>query len=155
MADDRAEPFSAVDAERTLVIERVFKAQPDRVFRAWTDPATLARWWGPEGFTTPELSLDVRPGGAWRTVMRSPNGSDHPVSGHFREISPPHRLVLTWAWEENGQRGYETEIALTFSAVESGTHMRLVQRVFQTSERRDRHGDGWTQSFDKLARLFD
>jgi uncharacterized protein YndB with AHSA1/START domain len=151
---DRGEPAADSDGERTLVIERVFNATPDRVFRAWTDPAVLVKWWGPEGFTTPELSLDVRPGGTWRTVMRAPNGSTHPVSGVFREISPPSRLVLTWAWEEDGKRGHETEIELTFSAVESRTHMRLVQRVFQSREWRDRHRHGWAPSLDKLARLF-
>jgi len=151
---DRADTAIVDDPERTLVIERVFKASPERVFRAWTDPAVLVTWWGPDGFTTPEFTFDVRPGGAWRTVMRSPDGNPHPVSGIYREINPPRRLVITWAWEEDGKRGHETEIEVTFSAIENGTRMRLVQRLFQSPESRDRHRHGWTQSFDKLERLF-
>ena len=151
---DRAAAAVAGESERTLIIERVFRASPDRVFRAWTDPAILVKWWGPAGYTTPELSLDVRPGGAWRTAMCSPDGSAHPVSGVFREINPPNRLVITWAWEEDGKRGHETEIELTFSAVAEGTRMRLIQRVFQSREARENHRWGWTQSLDKLATLF-
>jgi uncharacterized protein YndB with AHSA1/START domain len=150
------EPAAARDGDndRTLVIERLFKASPDRVFRAWTDPAILATWWGPEGHTTPVLALDCRPGGTWRTVMRSPDGSPHRVSGVYREVSPPERLVISWAWEEeDGRRGHETEIEVTFSQVAGGTLMRLVQRLFASPESRDRHRFGWTQSFDKLARV--
>jgi uncharacterized protein YndB with AHSA1/START domain len=141
-------------SERTLVIERVFRASPERVFRAWTDPAVLATWWGPEGYTTPELTFDLRAGGAWRTVMRSPEGNAHPVSGVYREVDPPRRLVLTWAWDEDGERGHETEIEITFAPAGNGTLMRLVQRIFQSGPARDRHRHGWTQSFAKLERLF-
>src|SRR6266705_2898847 len=88
------------DPERTLVIERVFKASPERMFKAWTDPAVLVTWWGPVGFTTPECQVDLRAGGAWRTVMRAPDGRTHPVSGVYREILPPKRLVITWARSE-------------------------------------------------------
>jgi uncharacterized protein YndB with AHSA1/START domain len=151
---DQAEAAVDGETERTLIIERVFRASPDRVFRAWTDPAVLVNWWGPEGYTTPEFTFDVRPGGAWRTVMRSPDGNPHRVSGIFREISPPNRLVLTWAWEEEGKRGHETEIELTFSAVAEGTRMLLIQRVFQSLQARDNHRWGWTEGLNKLGRLF-
>jgi glutathione S-transferase len=151
---DRIDIAKEDAAERTLVIERVFPASPERVFRAWTDPAVLAAWWGPEGYTTPEFAFDLRAGGAWRTVMQSPEGNPHPVSGVYREVDPPRRLVLTWAWEEDGKRGHETEIEITFAPAEKGTRMRLVQRIFQSGAARNRHDQGWTQSFAKLARLF-
>jgi uncharacterized protein YndB with AHSA1/START domain len=155
MADPARSAASEDDPERTLVIERRFKASPERVFRAWTDPAILVTWWGPVGFTTPECHLDLRQGGAWRTVMRAPDGSRHPVSGVYREILPPKRLVITWAWEEaDGRRGPETEVAVTFAPTPEGTHMRLVQRLFPSPAARDRHEDGWTQSLGKLEHLF-
>jgi len=155
MADSAPMAAMADDPARTLVIERVFKASPERVFRAWTDPAILVTWWGPVGFTTPECGLDLRPGGAWRTVLRAPDGSPHPVSGVYREILPPQRLVITWAFEEaDGSRGPETEVAVTFAPIPDGTRMRLVQRLFQSPAARNRHEDGWTQSFGKLAGLF-
>lgn len=139
--------------ERTLVIERVFKAPPEQVFKAWTDPAILVKWWGPETFNTPDCHMDVRPGGSWRTAMVSPEGESHIVSGTYREIMPPQRLVMTWGWEHDGKRGYETEIIVTFEALEAGTRMRMVQRVFETEKDRDNHNMGWTSSFNDLERL--
>ena len=149
-----ATAVSAGKAERTLVIERVFKAPPDKVFAAWTDPAILVKWFGPEGFSVPEHSLDVREGGAWRTVMISPKGEPHTASGVYREIAPPRRLVMTWAWDqEDGKRGHETILELTFRPVAAGTELRLVQSLFQDKDRRDGHDQGWSSSFNKLDRL--
>lgn len=141
--------------ERTLVIERVFKGSPEKVFKAWTDPGILVQWWGPEGFTTPECAMDVRPGGKWRTVMLSPKGERNPVSGVYREVSPPGKLVISWAWEQaDGRPGHETEIVVTFEPAPGGTRMRLVQSVFESVEHRDNHKGGWSSSFNRLERLF-
>jgi uncharacterized protein YndB with AHSA1/START domain len=140
-------------ADRTLVIERVFKASPEKVFKAWTNPAILVKWWGPEGFDTPECKMDVRAGGEYRTTMVSPDGKSHTVSGIYREISPPNRLVMTWGWEEDGQRGHETIIEVTFEPASPGTKMRLVQSVFESENSRDMHNQGWTSSFNDLERI--
>jgi uncharacterized protein YndB with AHSA1/START domain len=140
-------------ADRTLVIERVFKATPEKVFKAWTDPAILVKWWGPEGFNTPECKMDVRAGGAWRTTMVEPGGKGHTCSGVYREISPAKRLVLTWGWEEEGKRGHETVVELTFEPTQGGTRMRLVQSVFDSTSSRDGHSQGWTSSFNDLERV--
>src|SRR5262245_27715251 len=129
MADQTPAVAATGDSERTLVIERTFRASPERVFKAFTDPAILVTWWGPVGFPTPECKLGLRAGGVWRTVMRAPDGSPHSVSGVSREIVPPKRLVLTWAWEEDdGRRGDETEVELTFVAAGNATHLRIVHR---------------------------
>jgi len=141
-------------ADRTLVIERVFRAPPEAVFAAWTDPAILVRWFGPEGFSVPEHALDVREGGAWRTVMLSPKGEPNIASGVYREIAPPRRLVMTWAWDQqDGRRGHETILELTFSCDPAGTRLRLVQSLFQDKDRRDGHDQGWSSCFNKLDRL--
>lgn len=158
MADDHAINASTATTEdrpanRTLIIERVFKASPERVFKAWTDPAILIKWWGPEGFETPDCEMDVRAGGAWRTTMVSPKGEGHTVSGVYREISPPTRLVMTWGWEQDGERGHETVIEVTFQPSGSGTKMRLVQSVFETQNSRDMHSQGWNSTFNDLERV--
>jgi glutathione S-transferase len=140
-------------ADRTLVIERVFKASPEKVFKAWTDPAILVNWWGPEGFKAPECKMDVRVGGAWRATMVAPDGQQHISSGVYREISPPKRLVLTWAWEEAGKRGHETVVEIDLESTKGGTKMRLVQSVFETMNSRDMHNQGWTSSFNDLERV--
>jgi uncharacterized protein YndB with AHSA1/START domain len=143
------------EADCTLVIERIFNAPPDEVFAAWTDPAILVRWWGPEGHSTPECDMDVRPGGAWRTKMSGPDG-DHIVSGVYREIAPPSRLVMTWGWQQkDGTRGHETVVAITLQPADGGTRMRLVQSLFLSKEQRDLHNWGWTSSLNDLERMFE
>src|SRR5438093_3612694 len=97
VARNSAAPKSA---ERELVITRVFDAPPHLVFKAWTEPERLVRWWGPQGFTTPSCTMDVRPGGAFSFCMRSPEGIDHWLQVVYREIVDPARPVCTWAWED-------------------------------------------------------
>jgi uncharacterized protein YndB with AHSA1/START domain len=94
--------------------------------------------------------MEVRAGGTWHTVMRSPEGKDHIVSGTYREIIPPERLVFTWAWEEAGARGHETLVTIELLEAPGGTRLELTHEVFETEERRDRHGHGWSGCFDCL-----
>jgi len=143
---------SASQSARKLVITRVFDAPRETVFRAWTEPARLVRWWGPKDFTIPEYKMDVRPGGAWRTVMRSPRGERHSVQGVFREIVAPERLVFTWAWEdEHGKPGHETVVAVEFRARGDKTELTLTHSVFENAKSRDAHKSGWSSSLDCLA----
>lgn len=138
-----------------LTLERLLPAAPDRVFDAWVNPATLVKWWGPEGFTTPEHDLNVTRDGHWRTVMVSPDGARHTVSGVYREIDRPQRLVFTWGWEdESGARGHDSEVELTFTAAGKGTHLQLVHRKIADAASRDSHRAGWTSSLNDLERVF-
>ena len=116
-------------------MERVIAATPERLFALWTEPEELIKWWGPEGFTTPQHDMDVRPGGRWRTTMRSPEGKHHTVSGIYRTIEPPRRIVFTWGWDDdNGMRGHETEVTVTFEPTPGGTRMVLTQQAFADAE---------------------
>ena len=143
-----------VTEDSVLRVERLIPAKPERVFELWTDPELLIQWWGPEGFTTPKHAIDVRPGGRWRTTMRSPEGNDYTVSGIYRAIEPPRRLVLTWGWDdENGVRGHETEITVTFEPAPGGTRMVLTQQAFEDQESRGKHEHGWSSSFVCLAQV--
>ena len=138
------------DDDLVLRISRSFAAPRERVFRAFTAPAQLVKWWGPKGFTVPACTLDVRTGGAWRTVMRSPEGEDHIVSGVYREIAPPERLVFTWGWEEDGARGHETVVTIELFEAPGGTRLELTHERFETEDSRDRHRHGWSSCFDCL-----
>lgn len=138
--------------ERTLVITRVFDAPRPLVFRAWTQPEHIVRWWGPKGFTLTACEMDFRPGGAFRFSMRSPEGTDYPHRGVYREIVEPERLVFTWAWEnENGDPGHETLVTLNFAEQEGKTRLTFRQAVFETVADRDSHEGGWTECLDCLA----
>lgn len=140
--------------DTVLRLERLIAASPERVFECWTDPDLLVRWFGPEGYEVPARALDVTPGGRWRTTMRSADGECLTASGIYRSIEPPRRLVFTWGWDdENGVRGPETEVTVTFEPAPGGTRMVLQQQTFETKESRDDHRTGWSSSFDRLVRL--
>ncbi|HEX6113226.1 MAG TPA: SRPBCC domain-containing protein [Geminicoccaceae bacterium] len=133
-----------------LRLSRSFAAPRERVFRAFTAPAQMVKWWGPKGWTVPACTLDARAGGAWRTVMRSPEGKDHIVSGVYRELLPPERLVFTWGWENDGARGHETVVTIELFETPGGTRLQLTQEPFESENARDRHGEGWSSSLDCL-----
>jgi len=138
----------------TLRMERIIAATPERLFALWTEPEELIKWWGPEGYTTPKHAMDVRPGGRWRTTMRSPDGKDHTVSGIYRALEPPRRLVFTWGWDDDaGMRGHETEVTVTFEPTTGGTRMVLTQQGFADADSRGRHEHGWGSSFVCLERV--
>jgi uncharacterized protein YndB with AHSA1/START domain len=138
------------DENRILRLSRIFRVPRERVFRAWIDPEQLVKWWGPEGFTAPACALDVRQGGTWRTTMRSPEGKDHIVSGVYREILPPQRLVFTWGWETDGPRGHETVVTIELFEAPGGTRLELTHEQFESETSRDQHQHGWSGCLDCL-----
>ncbi len=149
-AETGAGPQASGDV--TLGLTRHFKAPREIVFRAFTDPSELVRWWGPEGMDVPEIHLDVRPGGKWRTCMRSSEGSLHCVGGVYREIVPPKRLVMTWTWEQGDLEGRETLVTLEFADSNGGTELRLTHERLPSESSRDAHRGGWSSSLDCLER---
>ena len=143
-------------AERELVITRVFDAPRELVWKAWTEPERMARWWGPRGFTTPVCELDVRPGGAIRIVMHGPDGAEHPMTGVFREIVKPERLVFfSAALDEEGKPLFEGTNTVTFSEQGGKTTLTMVARVIKSTPKAARNLDGmeigWTQSLERLT----
>jgi uncharacterized protein YndB with AHSA1/START domain len=145
-----------VNDDQILRMERRIAASPERLFEHFTEPELLVKWWGPEGFDVPEHALDLRPGGRWRTTMRAPDGKRLVVSGVYRTIEKPRRLVFTWGWHEGEteKRGHETEVTVTFEAAPGGTKLVIVQQPFESKEQRDAHGSGWSSTFNCLEKLF-
>jgi uncharacterized protein YndB with AHSA1/START domain len=141
-------------SELELRIERLIAAPPEQVYAYWTDPGLVVKWFGPEGYDIPESAFDVRVGGAWTATMRRPDGTRATVSGTYRTLEPPRRVAFTWAWvDDKGSRGHETTVSVTCETAPGGTRMTLVQREFETQERRDQHNTGWSSSFKKLDRM--
>ncbi|MGO9607661.1 MAG: SRPBCC domain-containing protein [Candidatus Binataceae bacterium] len=140
-------------AERVLVITRVFDAPRSLVFKAWTQPDHLLRWWGPRGYTTSISEMDVRPGGAYRFRMRSGEGIDHYWYGVFREIVEPERIVWTCILEgpDGKSISAETLLTVTLEEHEGKTKLTLHQAVFGTVEVRAAHSNGWSDAMDRLA----
>lgn len=87
-------------SETTLRLTRTLKAPREKVFWAWTTSEALKSWYGPEGWTTPSAEVDLRVGGGYRIVMKGPQAEEIILSGTYREVQPPERLVYTWQWEK-------------------------------------------------------
>jgi uncharacterized protein YndB with AHSA1/START domain len=144
--------------QRELAIERVFDAPRERVFAAWTDPHHVREWWGPVNYPARYVEMDVRPGGAWRMCLRSTEGKQELWQGGvFREVVAPERLVFTFAWDEEGERGLETLVTVTF-ADEGGKTRYTARALHWTAEDRKTHEEmgfheGWGQCADQLAAL--
>jgi uncharacterized protein YndB with AHSA1/START domain len=137
-----------------LRLERVLPAAAPAVYEAFTDPAQLSRWWGPQGFTIPSLDFEPRAGATYRIEMQPPEGEPFHLAGEFREVDPPRRLAFTFRWEDPDPDDVENVADLTFEKDQPGsTRVTLVQGPFRTEDRRALHHDGWTDSFDKLEEL--
>jgi len=145
-------PNEAAPGARTLVMTRMFDAPRRLVFKCWTEPDHLARWWGCAGSTVTTFKGEFRAGGAFRVVMHLTDGSDHRVRGVFREIEAPERLVFTWAWEDaEGRLGHETLVTVSFAERGAKTQITLRHAVFESVPTCDLHRAGWAASFDRLA----
>jgi uncharacterized protein YndB with AHSA1/START domain len=149
---DARPSIEAASMDRELVITRTFEAPRHRVFQAWTEPSQVARWWGPQGFTTTHCDMDIRPGGAFRVCMRSPEGADYWKQGVYREIVEPERLVFTFAWEDaEGKPGHQTLVTVTFAEQGGKTKLTLHQAVFDTVDARNEHQRGWASCLERFA----
>ncbi|HEY4163021.1 MAG TPA: SRPBCC domain-containing protein [Dongiaceae bacterium] len=148
---------NSLDGDKTgsagvLEITRVFEAPRALVFKAWTDVAHLARWWGPKGFTVMSYKADARVGGKFRFGIRSPEGTEHWANGVYKDVTPHERLVFTTAWEgETGASKRETLVTITFTARGNKTEMHFHQAEFESATARDLHNEGWSETFDLLA----
>jgi uncharacterized protein YndB with AHSA1/START domain len=136
--------------EWVLELRCVLDAPRERVFRSLTEPAELARWWGPHGFTTPEIELDLTVGGGYRFAMQPPDGDPFHLAGEFLEIDRPSRLVYTFRWEEPDPDDRETVVMLSLGTVSDATEVSLWQGKFATEARLVLHHRGWTESLEKL-----
>jgi uncharacterized protein YndB with AHSA1/START domain len=113
----KVDPEDVTSGRGRLVLEqqRVFEAPIARVFAALTDPSELAKWWGPVGFTTPGVRIDLRVGGSYRFTMQPPEGEAFHLSGEFLEVQAPSRLRFTFRWDEPVPDDRETVVELSLS----------------------------------------
>lgn len=142
---------SAKPLTHELRITRLFDAPREMVFEVWTKPEHQVHWMGPTDFTVPSCEIDFRVGGSYRTSIVSPEGVVYWMRGAYREIRAPERLVFSFAWEEEGERGTENLITLEFFDEAGKTRLEFLQAPFLSIAERDGHEGGWKQSFERLA----
>jgi uncharacterized protein YndB with AHSA1/START domain len=133
-------------------ITRVFDAPRELVWKAWTEPDQLAQWWGPPGWSTPldSITMDVRPGGAFRLTGVSEDGTEMPQDGVYREVVEPERLVFEESAENNWHDGAVSVV--TFTDLGDGrTEMMSHMTIHTTAEMRERAEAGVSGSIDRLA----
>jgi uncharacterized protein YndB with AHSA1/START domain len=136
----------------TVRIERTFTASAEDVFDAWTSPEVMRRWFHvAHDWETPEAEVDLRVGGKVRIVMRQPDGREAEASGEYTLIDRPHRLAMTWTFQDDPSN--EQLMELSFSESEGGTTVVLTNSGISTDGRRDAQDWGWNGCLDQLERL--
>src|SRR5260221_13957275 len=138
---ENTKPVPSAKSDLALVITRSFDAPRDRVFDAWLDPAQIAKWIGPRSVRAETLESNPKLGGLYRIHMRGTDGSDGPiVSGVYREIVRPERLVFSWAWETAHSQGKAvdgTGAPPFFSERGGKTKMTMRYQTFAAKAARD------------------
>jgi uncharacterized protein YndB with AHSA1/START domain len=147
---------SSQPSEWDLVLTRVLDAPREVVWQVWTDPAHLAQWWGPKGFTNSRCEWNAKPKGSIRIDMRGPDGVVYPMSGVFEEIVEPERLVfISTALDENGKSMFDNLNIVSFADRGEKTELTLQVRVLTMTARAPQHlkgmSIGWSQSLDRLG----
>lgn len=137
----------------SLRIARRYPVAPEKVWRAWTDPRALRRWWGPGPHDRVSLAeLDVRVGGRFRIVFGGPQGTEHECAGIYREVVPNRKLVFTWSWP-NSTPERVSVVTLVFKAAGEGTELDFRHEQFFDQAARDGHQRGWSEAFVKLEQF--
>jgi uncharacterized protein YndB with AHSA1/START domain len=143
------------EQKTTLEITRLIKAPRERVYAAWTDPAQLKRWFGPEKVQTRELIADARVGGEFRWDITDPDGDEMTVRGEFLELQANRKVVFTWQWQDDENwEAYISVVTVELSDRDGGTELRLTHEKLPSEQSRDGHTSGWNSALDKLERLF-
>lgn len=136
-----------------LRLSRTIRADPETLFRAWTDPEALSHWWRmeEEGWAFAAASIDLRVGGRYRLGMTGPDGRTYTAVGEYLEIEPPTRLVFTWDWERPTDRVGETLVTVEFKPAGTGmTELVLTHERFADPASVAGHERGWAQLFTLL-----
>lgn len=158
-----------------IIIERIFDAPRDRVWRAWTDPEEIKKWWGPEGFSAPSIEIDFKVGGKYIYAMQGPKGSQWDrvmyTAGVFKEIVPKEKIVSTdYFSDEQGNKispsqegqaaDFPTEMTATILFEDLGENRTKLTIIYPKAENEAQYeamlksgmNEGWSSSLNKLAK---
>ena len=137
----------------TLRVSRVVAAPREAVFRSFTDPASLVRWFGPPGGSCTVAEMDPQPGGMYRVAMHTAEGHITYLVGTYQEVRAPERLVFTWLWEGMGIE--ETLVTIELSeSDDDGTHIAITHERFPSEESVRFHEWGWEGTLGRMVEMF-
>ena len=144
---------AGVKIQPSLALSRHYPVAPEKVWRAWTDPQAIAKWWGPGGQDPVALAeLDLRVGGRFRIVFGGRQGRDHECAGVYKEVVPNRRLVFSWCWP-NTTPERVSQVTVLFKQVAGGTGLEFRHEQLFDEAARDGHQRGWSDSLVKLERF--
>ena len=141
-----------------ITFTRLVKAPRELVFKAWTDPKMLAKWWGPNGFSNPVCEFEPAPGGRIYICMKAPDGTEYPMDGEVLAVTPPERLeFISAALDENNNRLFRTHNILTLTEESGETRLTLEVKVNNVTPGAEMYlkgmNEGWSQSLERLLNL--
>lgn len=140
-----------------LKVSRHIKASRERVFAAWTTPADIMKWLGGPGCNVTSAKMDLRVGGHYTfLVNKSCDGNEScgGMTGQYREINPPSRLVFTWSpIKAANEEGFDTQVTVDLTEEKGGTLVTITHEGFPNTEVCELHNIGWTASLEKLEKL--
>ena len=133
----------------------MIKAPRDRVYAAWTDPAQLKRWFGPENVQTRDLIADACVGGKFRWDLINSEGEKMTCRGEYRDLQPSRKIVFTWQWEDDEDwQNHVSIVTVELYDRDGDTELRLIHEQLPNEESRDGHTRGWNSALDKLEKFF-
>ena len=150
---EQARVKNASTDKPALTIARSYPVASEKVWRAWTDPEAIRKWWGPGGNDPVSVAeLDVRVGGRFRMVFGGALGTDHECAGVYKEVVPHRKLVFTWSWP-NSTPERVSLVTVLFRKAGGGTKLEFLHEQFFDAAARDGHLRGWSETFVKLEQF--
>jgi uncharacterized protein YndB with AHSA1/START domain len=138
----------------SITLTRRVKADPESVFRAWTNPKEIEKWAFPEGGTFVSASVDLTVGGRYSIAMKMSDGTTHTAVGVYRVIDRPRKLVYTWDWKEQAGQMGDTIVTVEFRAAGLATDIVLTHERFPNAEVRGHHEQGWISLLNHVEKAF-
>jgi uncharacterized protein YndB with AHSA1/START domain len=137
------------------MLRRTYPATRERLFRAWTDPRELKKWFAVnDGYTTPLAEVDLRVGGRYRLGLQPPGDEELlVVGGEYREIIRPERIVFTWRWEPSTEHDPFTLVTVEFLARGAVTELILTHEAFLEEAHVKSHQTGWEGCLSQLGTM--
>ncbi|MEO0796833.1 MAG: SRPBCC domain-containing protein [Verrucomicrobiota bacterium] len=142
-----------VEEKKTARIERVFDANPARVFEAWTNPEQIAQWWGCEQTVNTNATLDLQVGGELRFEMKGEGGQEHLITGKFIRINKPSELSFSMCFHGSDGTAMESQVSVSFVAQDPGQTRLILVHENLVGEMAEQVDSGWGTAFDKLAKF--
>jgi uncharacterized protein YndB with AHSA1/START domain len=140
----------------SLTLVRRIAARPSIVFAAMTTAEGVAAWFGPDDLPVVSAEMDARVGGAYRVHFRTIDGRDHEACGEFLEVTPPHRVVMSWRWAVGGvpeEQGRISRIEIRLAPIDGGTELTFTHADLWNEASEHSHTWGWTGALNKLVNL--